>query len=369
LVIILFNVEAPIILNSVSTLSAQTLHSRFGHPGSAALKRTLAIHPSIRLLGNISKSPCTSCALGKAKRRPFGKTSNRVYEPLEVLSADIQYFSTISNDGTSTNIKIIDHATKYLKTFLLADRSAACVLEDLAPFVARMERQSGKQIKFIRTDQGTEFDGVVLNFLSTKGIVRQKSSPYYHIDPGRAEHAHQTILYTARSILIASKLPLVFYGDALLTATYLHNRIVHSGASKTPYELLKGRPPRIDHLRPFGCLSYVYVPAETRSKLAPSAVRCRLIGYGDDDDVEEIRGYKFVTESDISFIIYSSDARFDETEPTPLPGHTPFDFTSQGEDIFGDPSYSDSDNEEAIGDRPERSDSQEPLLQATMSPL
>jgi hypothetical protein len=142
-----------------------------------------------------------------------------------------------------------------------------------------------------------------------------------------------------------------------LTATYLHNRLVHSGASKTPYELLKGRPPRIDHLRSFGCLAYVYIPAETRSKLAPSAVRCRLIGYGDDDDIEEIRGYKFVDESDISFIIYSSDARFDETEPLPLPGHTPFDFNTQGDNIFGDPSYSDSDEEETTRDQPGRSDS------------
>lgn len=345
------------ILNAVSTLPIQTLHSRFGHPGSAALSRTLASYPDVRPIGTLSKSPCSSCELGKSKRRPFGVSSKRAYEPLEVISADIQYFSTISNDGTSTNIKFIDHGTKYLKTFLLANRTAACVLEDLAPFVARMERQAGKQIKFIRTDQGTEFDGVVLEFLSAKGIVRQKTTPYYHIDPGLAEHAHQTVLYTARSILIASRLPLVFYGDALLTATYLHNRLVHSGASKTPYELLKGRPPRIDHLRSFGCLAYVYIPAETRSKLAPSAVRCRLIGYGDDDDIEEIRGYKFVDESDISFIIYSSDARFDETEPLPLPGHTPFDFNTQGDNIFGDPSYSDSDEEETTRDQPGRSDS------------
>ena len=136
----------------------------------------------------------------------------------------------------------------------------------------------------------------------------------------------QCCKYMARSILIASNLLLVFYGDAILTATYLHNRIVHSGASKTPFKLMKGRPPRLDHLRPFGCLAYVHVPSETRSKLAPAAIRCRLIGYGDDDDVEEIRGYKFVSESDISYIVYSTDARFDETTiPLPFPGKEPFD--------------------------------------------
>ena len=95
-----------------------------------------------------------------------------------------------------------------------------------------MERQTGKSIKFIRTDQGGEFDGVVLDFLASKGIVRQKITPYYHIDPGLAEHAHQTVLYTARSILIASNLPLLFYGDAILTATYCACRVLTT-AKKT----------------------------------------------------------------------------------------------------------------------------------------
>ena len=127
----------------------------------------------------------------------------------------------------------------------------------------------------------------------------------------------------------------------------MHNRIVHSGCTKTPYELCKGRPPRIDHLRPFGCVAYVHILAETRSKLAPAALRCRLVGYGDDDDVEEIRGYKFIAEDDIKYVIYSSDATFDESSsPSPLPGHAPFDFASQGDNVFGDPSYSDSEDGE-----------------------
>jgi hypothetical protein len=343
--------EANAVLSATTAIPFATLHARFGHPGSTSLKRTIAGYPSIRPTGSLDNALCDSCARGKSKRKPFGRTSSRTYDVLEVLSADIQYFSTVSNDGTSTNIKIIDHATKYLKTFLLKDRSAATLLEDLAPFIARMERQAGKLVKFIRTDQGGEFGGVVLDFLAAKGIVRQKTTPYYHIDPGMAEHAHQTVLYMARSILIASNLPLVFYGDAILTATYLHNRIIHSGFSKTPFELMKGRPPRLDHLRPFGCLAYVHVPSETRSKLAPAAIRCRLIGYGDDDDVEEIRGYKFVSESDISYIVYSTDARFDETTiPLPFPGQEPFDFSTQGEDIFADPSFSDSDDGEGTED-------------------
>ena len=35
------------------------------------------------------------------------------------------------------------------------------------------------------------------------------------------------------------------------------------------------------------------------------------------DDIENIRGYKFVMESDLKFVIYLSDARFDENSFAP----------------------------------------------------
>ena len=41
---------------------------------------------------------------------------------------------------------------------------------------------------------------------------------------------------------------------------------------QTPYELLYGERPSIDHLRVFGCGAYVFIPAETRAnKLAPKS--------------------------------------------------------------------------------------------------
>jgi hypothetical protein len=61
-----------------------------------------------------------------------------------------------------------------------------------------------------------------------------------------------------------------------------------------------------------------------RSKLVAAAAQCRLVGYGDDDDIKEIRGYKFLPEFDIAYVIYSFDAKFDETStPLPLLGHAP----------------------------------------------
>ena len=98
----------------------------------------------------------------------------------------------------------------------------------------------------------------------------------------------------ARAMLIASQLPAKFYAEAQLTAAYLHNRLLHN-SHQTPYEQIYRRKPDIGHLRPFGCVGFAHVPLESRnSKLSPSAVKCRLIGYADDDDTEEIKGYKLV---------------------------------------------------------------------------
>ena len=44
----------------------------------------------------------------------------------------------------------------------------------------------------------------------------------------------------------------------------------------TPEERYTGRKPHISHLKIFGCIAYVHVPDELRSKLDPKAEKCFL---------------------------------------------------------------------------------------------
>ena len=108
---------------------------------------------------------------------------------------------------------------------------------------------------------------------------------------------------------------------------------------KSPYEQIYCKKPDISHLRSFGCIGFAYLPLEIRaSKLSPSAIKCRLIGYADDDDTEEIKGYKLIQETNPSIVFYSSDVRFDETLPmTPLSGLDSFD--PYDTSIFTDADY------------------------------
>ena len=106
---------------------------------------------------------------------------------------------------------------------------------------------------------------------------------------------------------------------------YLHNRTVHSGHKITPYEYVFKRKPTIDHFQPFGAVGFAYVPSELRNKLEPVRERVRLLGFGDDDDTTETKGYYVLCEKDLSRI-YVSDVIFDPTiAPTELDGNNLID--------------------------------------------
>jgi hypothetical protein len=47
----------------------------------------------------------------------------------------------------------------------------------------------------------------------------------------------------------------------------------------TPKEEFIGKKPDVLHLRVFGCITYVHVRDEKRSKLDPKAKKCIFIGY------------------------------------------------------------------------------------------
>jgi hypothetical protein len=47
----------------------------------------------------------------------------------------------------------------------------------------------------------------------------------------------------------------------------------------TPKEKFTNKKPDVSHLIVFGCIEYVHVPDEKRSKLDPKAEKCIFIGY------------------------------------------------------------------------------------------
>ena len=78
-------------------------------------------------------------------------------------------------------------------------------------------------------------------------------------------------------MLFSSGLSKIFCGEALATATYLINRSPNRSINlKTPYEMWYGRPPKLNHLKIFGCTAYVH---QSIDKLEPRSIKGIFLGY------------------------------------------------------------------------------------------
>nr|GEU96559.1 retrovirus-related Pol polyprotein from transposon TNT 1-94 [Tanacetum cinerariifolium] len=91
-------------------------------------------------------------------------------------------------------------------------------------------------------------------FCGMKGIKREYTNARTPQQNRVTERKNKTLIKAAKTMLADSLLPITFWAKAVNTACYVLNRpLVTKPHNKTPYELLNGRSPRLDFMRPFGC--------------------------------------------------------------------------------------------------------------------
>ncbi|KYN00239.1 Copia protein, partial [Cyphomyrmex costatus] len=83
-----------------------------------------------------------------------------------------------------------------------------------------------------------------------------------------------------------------FWREAILTATYLQNRMINRSVNKTPVELFTGEKPDVNHIRIFGSKVYSFIPKQRRKKWDDKAEEGVLVGYDGNS-----KGYRILDPS------------------------------------------------------------------------
>ncbi|GJZ07428.1 retrovirus-related pol polyprotein from transposon TNT 1-94 [Tanacetum coccineum] len=132
-----------------------------------------------------------------------------------------------------------------------------------------IQRNLQAPVIYVRTDRGTEFLNKTLNpFFKEEGIEHQTSTPRTPEQNSVVERRNRTLVEAARTMILASKLPLFFWAEAIATACYTQNRsIIIPSHEKTAYHIINDRKPSIKHLHIFGCTCYLTRDGENLDKM------------------------------------------------------------------------------------------------------
>ena len=89
--------------------------------------------------------------------------------------------------------------------------------------------QMERKLKYLRTENGLEFLSEKFEtFYRTQGISKHKTVRAIPQQNGVAERKNRTLLERVKCLLLNSRLPKVFWGEAVTTTAYLINRSPHS---------------------------------------------------------------------------------------------------------------------------------------------
>jgi hypothetical protein len=317
------------------------LHVRCGHCDvhtlKEAVKRGRVKGVEDGVVSQVVQS-CTVCQQAKSKQlpRPQAATS-RATTPMERIHADTSGRQDESMSGFMYFSVLVDEATKWVDVRLL--RSKDEVQNHVIDFKTYGENLHDTSMKVFRSDNALEYVAKkdFNDFLVQQcGVHMEQCTPYVHSQNGVAEKEIGMITQIANCLLIQSCLPRSFWAEAVMCAAVIRNIQPRKGLNfKTPFELWHSRVPDYSRLRSFGCLAFVHIPSEKRSKFESPSTRCIFTGYDNAKKAwrfMDLKTKKLIVSCDAVFNEYvfpykvknTADLLLEQLVPGGLPGlHDP----------------------------------------------
>nr|CAE02229.2 OSJNBb0015C06.7 [Oryza sativa Japonica Group] len=228
---------------------------------------------------------CEHCVFGKHKRVKFNTSIHRTKGILDYVQADLWGPSRKpSLSGARYMLTIIDDYSRKVWPYFLKHKDDTFVA--FKEWKVTIERQTKKEVKVLRTDNGGEFClDAFHDYCRKEGMVRHHTISCTPQQNGVAERMNRTIISKARCMLSNAHMNKRFWAEAANTICYLINRSPTIPISKkTPIDVWFGMPADYSQMRVFGCTAYAHVD---NGKLEPRVIKFLFLGYGSG-----VKGYK-----------------------------------------------------------------------------
>ena len=290
-------------------------HSRLCHVNFGCMTRlaNMSLIPKFTL---VKGSKCHACVQSKQPRKPHKAAKEaRNLAPLELIHSDLcEMNGVLTKGGKKYFMTLIDDCTRFCYVYLLKTKDEA--FNYFKIYKAEVENQLERKIKRVRSDRGGEyFSNEFTLFCEEYGIIHERTPPYSPESNGVAERKNRTLTDLVNAMLDTAGLSKEWWGEAILTACHVLNRVPTKNKEVTPFEEWEKKKLTLSYLRTWGCLAKVNVPIIKKRKLGPKTVDCVFLGYA----MHSV-GYRFliiksgVPDMRVGIIIESRDATFFENE-------------------------------------------------------
>nr|KAJ0215676.1 hypothetical protein LSAT_V11C300142910 [Lactuca sativa] len=277
-------------------------HKRLGHTSQEKLAKVDFLKG---VSFNIRDTFCDSCSKAKHTRSPFLLSDIKTKGCFELLHCDVWgKYRFPSFSGANYFLTVVDDFSRTVWVFLIKHKSDASTC--LVNFCKMIENQFSKTVKRIRCDNGGEFtSNLMIDFYAKQGILLETTCPHTPQQNGVIERKHRHLLDTARALRFEANLPKMFWGECVLTAAYIINRLPSKTLDhKTPYELLYNQKPEYDHIMVFGCLTYFWSIETKGDKFEVRGRPGVFLGYRHGkkgSKIFDIENKKIVVSRDVKF--------------------------------------------------------------------
>jgi len=218
---------APTSPPATSVLRSRLWHRRIAHLNPTAIKSIVEGYTH-------DDSMCTVCIQAKHKQRFIKVPVKHTTKPFELVHLDVcGPFSTPTFGGNRYDILSIDDFTRYTSVWLLPNSEPKACTSAYHSFQPRVDSM-WYEIKRFRCDNGRgEYDNKTFGYvLAARGTTYEPWPWYAHHKTGVAERIIRTITEKAWEMMSDSQAPVQFWGEAVDTAVYLHQRSPNEGLER-----------------------------------------------------------------------------------------------------------------------------------------